>query len=931
MTALSSETLFCRKWFCFVLVVFAITLHHSIIDAKRLACTAENQKFQCSNKRCIFIKFACDGENDCGDNSDELNCESKICNASLEYTCDNGLCISEQWLCDEHDDCKDGSDEKAIICDNRKCKANETKCGKKCIPNTWKCDGEFDCEDKSDEQNCPVPTCRPSEFQCNDTECIAKKWQCDGENDCEDGSDELNCEERTCPDTEFKCATVNQCIPKKWKCDNDPDCEDDSDESDCQPSQPKRCPFGFFSCVHERKCILTAWVCDGDDDCRDRSDEKNCNGTLSHCTRDEFACDARHCISRSEVCDNQLDCADGSDERNCPGNVTCDPQTEFRCSNGKCIPLSKLCDRTYDCPNGEDEERGKGKCGVNECLDNNGNCSHNCIDQGYNYKCECRDGYHLVDGTLCDDDDECTFDPPKCAYTQTCVNLKGSYKCVCKDGYIIDNGKCKPTSASNNVSIVLSDRVAIRRISMDSGKFMSVVASRLKHAVGVALHVHHRKLFWTDVAEESITSMSMEDGTSSIRNWTVSRSPMGLAVDWINDHLYWTDISRETISVSHTDGSAAKTLVTLTNKEPRFIAVHPGQGYMFVSTVGPNAIGIVRFDMDGKGRTSIITRSIQQPSGLTIDYERNRLYWVDAKLNTLSSCDLDGSKRKTVLSVYEYLQQPFGIAVFADRVYWTDRRTHSLRSCRKWDGNDVRIIDARLHAPMDIQVDHPGTQPQLMNHCADHTCEHMCLPKPVSSATRYVCVCPNGYLDFNNNGRNCTRLENIRPSRLPIPVNSRNQQLSDEPTTVAQETTSPATIAENSPSTSSTSKTFIIIAAIVLVALVVGTLCFAVRLYKRRSLRLSMNFDNPVYRKTTTNNTDEGGMARFVTMPRTESQLRLVNADGNERERSGSIDSGSGPGHVYEAVGPIPFDAEDAESQISFNMMSDERRLVPDS
>lgn len=32
---------------------------------------------------------------------------------------------------------------------------------------------------------------------------------------------------------------------------------------------------------------------------------------------------------------------------------------------------------------------------VNECLDNNGDCEHKCINEVGSYKCECRDGFKL--------------------------------------------------------------------------------------------------------------------------------------------------------------------------------------------------------------------------------------------------------------------------------------------------------------------------------------------------------------------------------------------------------------------------------------------------------------------------------------------------------------------------------------------------------
>ncbi|CAN9515311.1 unnamed protein product [Ophioblennius macclurei] len=149
-------------------------------------------RFQCRNNLCINKTLECDGYSDCGDDSDEENCQCK----EAQVRCANGRCKPKFWICDGFNDCGDKTDEDNCV----KCKEDEFSCrNSRCILQSLTCDGKDDCSDGSDESKCEkalvLQQCSEFTFLCANGRCISKvNPECDGEQDCEDGSDEAECE-----------------------------------------------------------------------------------------------------------------------------------------------------------------------------------------------------------------------------------------------------------------------------------------------------------------------------------------------------------------------------------------------------------------------------------------------------------------------------------------------------------------------------------------------------------------------------------------------------------------------------------------------------------------------------------------------------------------------------------------------------------------
>lgn len=347
--------------------------------------------FTCANKLCVPLLYRCDNENDCRDNSDEMDCpQSKHrCPPHMLACLSDNKCIPDYFKCDHDKDCVDGSDERN--CSFNECEAAQFKCRNgRCINKKWLCDGEDDCRDFSDETNCTIRnvtavTCKSDEFRCGNGHCISANWRCDNDPDCNDGTDEENCEHKECDAWMFDCGD-NRCIYKTWKCDGDPDCRNGADEANCTeptiiksqtPPISPTCHDWMFRCGNQR-CIPYWWKCDSVNDCGDFTDELGCPasknttattpmsvdkhtnaatpGPSSECGTNLFECDSGTCIAKTYVCDGFNDCPGGEDELHCSDMKKCDGVT-FRCrSDGICLPMEKYCNGIVDCVDGSDEQ-----------------------------------------------------------------------------------------------------------------------------------------------------------------------------------------------------------------------------------------------------------------------------------------------------------------------------------------------------------------------------------------------------------------------------------------------------------------------------------------------------------------------------------------------------------------------------------------------
>lgn len=188
-------------------------------------------------------------------------------------------------------------------------------------------------------------------------------------------------------------------------------------------------------------------------------------------------------------------------------------------------------------------------------------------------------------------------------------------------------------------------------------------SDHIRNAIGLAYDFKHQKMFYSDVQLGTVNSVYFNGSNFSVIA-EKQGSVEGLYYEAAHSDLYWTcsnDASINRINPYQPGAKVEKILKLSSNDKPRGVAVDPCDSRIYWTNWDMNKPSIQRAFMSGYSVESIITTEIRMPNGLTLDHPARKLYWVDARLDKIERCELDGSGRKIIAS--EKPKHAFSIAV----------------------------------------------------------------------------------------------------------------------------------------------------------------------------------------------------------------------------------------------------------------------------
>lgn len=289
---------------------------------------------------------------------------------------------------------------------------------------------------------------------------------------------------------------------------------------------------------------------------------------------------------------------------------------------------------------------------------------------------ECSDGFVRINSeSVCvRDQSSVTVDP--FAIPETCKS--GSFYSRTRGYKKIENRACINEALAYSPELIpcpfnmtgdfliVAERDKISRINLADGVRDFFPLKNLKRAYSIDYDVASNCLLWGDSETRQIMRQCWDGKTPpEVLLQTRLHSYALLTYDWISKMIYYVEATTKNIEAFKVTANPLsrprRTMVESRNSSKFWgLAVHPMKGLLFFTDWNWANPTVCRVNLDGSDRRVLLNRTdVKDPSGITIDFEGDRIYWVDTYDNSISSADFDGKDFKKIVRMGSFQSSLF--------------------------------------------------------------------------------------------------------------------------------------------------------------------------------------------------------------------------------------------------------------------------------
>ncbi|XP_062570264.1 prolow-density lipoprotein receptor-related protein 1-like [Saccostrea cucullata] len=223
-----------------------------------------------------------------------------------------------------------------------------------------------------------------------------------------------------------------------------------------------------------------------------------------------------------------------------------------------------------------------------------------------------------------------------------------------------------------------------------------------------------------------------------------------IAFDYSSGNIYWCDSLLKWIAVKPAYSNNDTIYTVVVHKDlyqPEGLALDPENGLMFFTDNEPHP-RIEKASMDGENRTTIIHTGLIRVLALSVDTDRDLLFWADYGRHTIEVSDYDGLNRRVIRRNNNV--PATGLHYYQNMLHVSSLKARLIFGVDTISGSQLYNLQLSGQ-PYAIHVYDGESARSYAGQCSSRGCQHICVNSPVGAK----CLCAEGYL-LSSDGKSCT-------------------------------------------------------------------------------------------------------------------------------------------------------------------------------